>query len=326
MLETIVGALLPAVVTILLGYLAAWHHDFGAKDAPVLNRIVIGYALPLSIFVGTISTTRDQLLQNLPFLIVLGVAMVGMYVVVFALCRFAFRNSLGLSAVRALAASAPNGPFIGSVVLGHLYGPQSTIPVAISGVLLYLTVAPATVILLSLHTRTAAPSDAAATSATTSPVAPPPATVPRKIVEAFEHPIVWIPILGFVLVMSGVHVPKLIASSLAELGHAATGVALFAAGVILAGYKLTVDRAVLSLTFTKNIVQPALVLAALVLLNYGEPLRGEAVVMASLPTVVLVVMLAVQYGVAESEAASTLFISTLASLVTTAVFIVLTSK
>ena len=104
------------------------------------------------------------------------------------------------------------------------------------------------------------------------------------------------------------------------------GVALFAAGVILAGYKLTVDRAVLSLTFTKNIVQPALVLAALVLLNYGEPLRGEAVVMASLPTVVLVVMLAVQYGVAESEAASTLFISTLASLVTTAVFIVLTSK
>ena len=48
--------------------------------------------------------------------------------------------------------------------------------------------------------------------------------------------------------------------------------------------------------------------------------------MASLPTVVLVVMLAVQYGVAESEAASTLFISTLASLVTTAVFIVLTSK
>ena len=92
MLETIVGALLPAVVTILLGYLAAWHHDFGAKDAPVLNRIVIGYALPLSIFVGTISTTRDQLLQNLPFLIVLGVAMVGMYVVVFALCRFAFRG------------------------------------------------------------------------------------------------------------------------------------------------------------------------------------------------------------------------------------------
>jgi hypothetical protein len=34
---TIVSALLPALITVLLGYLAARHHDFGLKDALILS-------------------------------------------------------------------------------------------------------------------------------------------------------------------------------------------------------------------------------------------------------------------------------------------------
>ena len=33
MISTVLGALLPIVVTILLGFVAAWHHDFNAKEA-----------------------------------------------------------------------------------------------------------------------------------------------------------------------------------------------------------------------------------------------------------------------------------------------------
>jgi len=43
MLATIAGALLPVVVPVLLGYLAARHHRFGQEDAAVLNRMVLGY-------------------------------------------------------------------------------------------------------------------------------------------------------------------------------------------------------------------------------------------------------------------------------------------
>ncbi|MGK2922839.1 MAG: hypothetical protein ACSLE4_08655 [Methyloceanibacter sp.] len=46
MLEKILGALLPAVITILLGYIAARHHDFEQKEVPTLNRMVMSYALP----------------------------------------------------------------------------------------------------------------------------------------------------------------------------------------------------------------------------------------------------------------------------------------
>ena len=36
MIQTIFSALLPAVITVLLGYFAARHHDFAPQDAPVL--------------------------------------------------------------------------------------------------------------------------------------------------------------------------------------------------------------------------------------------------------------------------------------------------
>jgi len=38
------------VVTVLLGFLAAWHHDFASKDAPILNRMVLVCAVPLALF------------------------------------------------------------------------------------------------------------------------------------------------------------------------------------------------------------------------------------------------------------------------------------
>jgi predicted permease len=71
MLNTILNALLPMVVTFLLGFVAAWHHDFGPKDASILNRMVLRYTVPLVLFVGTVSTPRAELSQDIPLLIAL---------------------------------------------------------------------------------------------------------------------------------------------------------------------------------------------------------------------------------------------------------------
>ena len=82
--------------------------------------------------------------------------------------------------------------------------------------------------------------------------------------------------------------------------------ALFASGVILAGYAVSASPRVLFLVSVKNIVQPAFVWAALFFLGYSSPLLGEAAVTAALPVVVLVAILSVQYHVAEQEASSAL--------------------
>src|SRR5260370_30486525 len=85
MLDTILGALLPMVITFLLGFVAAWRRDFGPKEAAILNRMVLLYAVPLMLFAGTVSTPRTELRQGIPLLITLCIAIVGLYGVVLLL-------------------------------------------------------------------------------------------------------------------------------------------------------------------------------------------------------------------------------------------------
>ena len=150
MLETIVEALLPMVVTFLLGFVAAWRGDFGPKDAAILNRMVLLYAVPLMLFAGTVSTPRAELSQDLPLLIALCVAVVGLYGMVLLLSRFAFRRRMSTSALAALTASAPAVPF--SAVLGYLFGGPGAIPIAMASLVVNLTAIPVTILFLTLDT------------------------------------------------------------------------------------------------------------------------------------------------------------------------------
>lgn len=322
MFEKILGALLPAVITIVLGYFAARHHDFEQEDVPVMTRMVIGYALPLSLFVGVVQAGRADLMKDIPLMVILAVAIIGMYAAIFVLGRFVFRFSLGFCALGALAAAAPSSAFVGAAVLGFFYGEAADIPIAISSIVIVLALVPVTIITLSLETGGRQP--VRARHGKPAPKTSPPQSdvkIARRIIDALMQPVVWLPLLGFVMVMMNVPVPQVFADSLDLLGHASAGVALFASGIILAGYKVVVNRPVMFVVFIKNIIQPALVLGTMLWLGYGNPLLGQAVLTIALPSVVLTVMLGVQYQVAAREAASALFISTVGSLITMSGFI-----
>ena len=93
MLDTILSALLPMVVTFLLGFVAARRHDFGSKDASTLNRMVLLYAVPLALFAGTVTTSRAALSQDIPLVIALCVGIIGFYGVVFLFCPCGFPHA-----------------------------------------------------------------------------------------------------------------------------------------------------------------------------------------------------------------------------------------
>src|SRR6202007_2210479 len=139
-----------------------------------------------------------------------------------------------------------------------------------------------------------------------------------------KEPIIWAPVLAFVIVLSGADIPQLIVHALSMLGHASGGVALFASGIVLASGTIKVTWYVSCFVFLKNIVQPALVLGGLRCLGYGNPVVSEAVLTTAIPTMPIVIMFALQYRVAEAEAASAVFLSVIGSVVTMAIFIVLT--
>jgi predicted permease len=81
----------------------------------------------------------------------------------------------------------------------------------------------------------------------------------------------------------------------------------------------------LFLVFLKNTVQPALVLGGLRWLDYGNPIVSQAALTTAIPSMPMVILLAVQYRAAEAEAASAVFLSVIGSVITVGAFIALTS-
>jgi malonate transporter and related proteins len=330
MLRTILGALLPMVVTFLLGLMAAWHHDFGQKEASILNRMVLLYAVPLALFAGTVTSSRAELSQDLPLVIALCVGTIAFYGAIFLLARIAFRMPMGISALCALTASAPAVPFVGPAVLGDLLGrPNAAIPIAVDSLIINLTVVPVTILFLALDT-TGRESNGSSSELQDGAHSAPPHTSPlaflsAKIKETVREPMVWAPVLAFVIVLIGFRIPELLVHSLYMLGHASGGVAIFACGIVLASGRIMFNWRVLFFVFLKNIVQPGLVLGGLRWLGYGNPTVSDAVLTTAIPAMPIVVMLALQYRVVEAEAASAVFLSVIGSVITMGIFIALTS-
>ncbi|WP_210202913.1 AEC family transporter [Mesorhizobium sp. WSM4312] len=146
-----------------------------------------------------------------------------------------------------------------------------------------------------------------------------------KLAETVKQPIVFAAVLAFMVVLSGLHIPQLVIHSLSLLGSASGGVALFASGIVLASGKIKINSRVLFLVFLKNILQPALVLGGLRWAGYGGPIVSEAVLTTAIPTMPIVIMFALQYGVAQQEAASAVFLSVIGSVITMGIFIARTS-
>src|SRR6202035_1602108 len=213
MLNTIVGALLPMVITFLLGFVAAWRHDFGSKDASTLNRMVLLYAVPLALFAGTVTTSRAALGQDIPLVIALCVAIIGFYALVFLFSRIVFRMQVSSSALAALTASAPAVPFVGPAVLGDLFGSLSAIPVAIASLVINLTVVPVTILLLTLdstgrgpHENTPVAQEGQHSGSSHTSYA---SVFAAKLVETVKEPMVWAPVFAFIIVLCGFHIPQL---------------------------------------------------------------------------------------------------------------------
>jgi malonate transporter and related proteins len=189
--NAVIGALLPLIVTLALGFFAAWRHEFSPGQALVLNRVVLLYALPLLLFAGTVTIKRGTLTGSLGLAAAITAAMVGAYLVTFLVVRLALHRPLGVSALTALAIGGPAVPFAGVVVLGYLYRPSvSAVPVAVGALVFNVIEVPVTLVLLSV----AAGSSAAAggppprvTTAATTPATKVPALVPAYAAGAGEN-------------------------------------------------------------------------------------------------------------------------------------------
>lgn len=310
MLETIITALLPIVVTLMLGYFAGWERSFSQDQATVLNRMVMLYALPLMLFAGILSTSLSAITQNIPLFVWTAVGMVGGLILVFVLSRFVFRSSAQLAALRAIAIAGPAVPFVGTPVLGVLYPNGADIAIATGSLLMNLVQVPlALIFLVGGQQDASAPRKSAL------------AIVGGSLLNAIRQPVVWAPVLAFILLLSGLELPRSLKGSFTLLGQSTGGVALFAVGIVLFSQKVSVSLPVIVNVISKNLLLPGIILA--LMLVFGVPVteRGLVSVTLAIPTASIAVIFAVEYKCGTQEMASTLFWSTLLSILTMGMFI-----
>jgi malonate transporter len=147
-----------------------------------------------------------------------------------------------------------------------------------------------------------------------------------QLLQALRQPVVWAPLAGSVLVICDIRFPSVVEHSLMLLGHATGGVALFASGIVLFSRRVAADIFVTVSVVARNVLIPGAIWGLMVLLGVEPAITREAVLTMAIPTSSLPMILAVLYQTAEREMASTLFFSTIFSVLTMGGFIWLTAE
>jgi malonate transporter len=333
-----VDLVIPVFLVIVLGYVVGRRGVFDGERVTVLNRLVIGFALPATLFVGTVAQTRSDLFQQLPLFGLIAVGLLGLDVVILLLLRYVFRRELHESALLALAATQPMFAFMGIPVLSGLLGPtEAELPIAIAGILCNIVMVPLAIILLqhpssstSPHrvARADGPGAAPATGSTTSIRGNRSgAGIALALGSTFKQSIVWAPILAFILVLAAVPVPKIITDSLGLLGGASSGVALLFVGVTVALMKrvrMTVRG--VGLALFSLLIQPLVVLVVGHALGVGGTTASVAALTVAFPISPVPLLLASKYDAKESdELSSALILSVVLSIVTLTLWLIVTS-
>ena len=303
MLQTLLFALLPIIVTIALGYMSAAKGMFDDHDSRQFVHLVLNYMLPLSVFSGIWSTPRNIIIQDIPLATWLLVSMVGAYFLLLVIHRYILHTELQISSLRSMSVADPSVPFIGSAILPLIFGQSlSAITIGICTLIINIIMLP---LVFSSLTEVS--------------------SLGSRIVSTLKKPLVLAALLGFVLALCGSQMPEQLAGSFELLGKGAGGLAIFATGIILYTRKILVNSAITMTVLTKNVLFPLVIWGIMLALNAPSELQRIVVLTLAIPTATMPTSLAIQFKVNESELASTQFWSTVCSFVTLSGFLIVLS-
>ena len=89
------GAILPVIITVIIGYISGKRKDFNWQQAGDINKIVMLYALPLSIFSNMVMTPRHIVMTMGPVAVAIILALILSFVIPLLVARYLFRRDLG---------------------------------------------------------------------------------------------------------------------------------------------------------------------------------------------------------------------------------------
>ncbi|MHA8138313.1 AEC family transporter [Lactobacillaceae bacterium Scapto_B20] len=301
MINSVVFALLSVLATITLGYFAARHGDFNAQDNDVLIKLVMKYALPVNVFAGIWGTPRSVLIKYGSLSVWLILASIVCYFIYYFIYHVVRKHAIKDSALYSMSVSDPSVPFIGSALLPFIFDSQlSAIIIGICSLINNIILLPITIYLIDDK-----------------------ASLSKRIIDTLKKPLVFTSLLSFALSFAGLTMPANLSIMFLTFGKVAGGLAMFSIGIVLFTRKFILNRLIIGLIFSKNIIFPGIVLAVMLLFHASSELIAMVVITIAIPTATLPSTIAFRYNIKEPEIASIQFGTTILSFATLFSFILL---
>jgi malonate transporter and related proteins len=311
MTTILLDSLVPIFVVMGLGYFAGWVRDIDNSHVAELNALVMGFALPASLFVATASTPWATVMALWPLLLVISVSMLALYALSYWMQRRLFGLDSSAASIQALTIAQPNYGAAGLPLIAAVFGASHSVYVALTLASGSILVSPLTLAVLEAN-KSIAPDQSGAALAF------------RTLGRAFLKPIVLSPILGIVFAFLSIPLPDFIGRTFALIGQGAGGVAAFLTGLVLSSQRLILNSNVVSGTLLKNVLQPLSAAGLILLLPMPHGAARATILLAAVPAGFFGVLFGLRYGVESQEAGSTLIASSVLGAATLAITLVLT--
>ena len=303
----------PFFALVLCGYIAARRRMLPLDAIAGLNSFVLFFALPCMLYRFGASTPLAQLLDGGVFLtyLVCALVMVGFVVAVSMNRRIGWNDA----AFGALVAAFPNTGFMGVPLLVALLGPQAAGPAIVSMVVdMVIT----TSLCIALSRLDGADAHGAGKA------------VKNALKGVATNPLPWAILLGTLASAISLDLPKPVMQTVGLLADAASPVALFTIGAVLARSQILAAthnhvplrlRDFVPVAAFKLFLHPLLVLlVGAGAIRLGLPLDKFAltvlVLAAALPSASNVSLLAERFGADNGRIARIILVSTAAAFVT----------
>jgi len=310
MSKMLISDLIPIFVVMILGYVSGRKGVFAPDQAQVFNKLVLNFALPAALFTSLVRADRAMLFENMALTIISFVGLVSLFMISYFTVHLFFKRTKSEAAVCALIAGSPTIGFLGYAILDPLYGTgvETGLVIAIVAIVVNAITIPIGLYLLNA-------------GGDVKPV--PGEKQENALLSAIKEPVVWAPVLAVVLVLAGIKVPSAVDPTFKLLSQANSSVAVFAAGLTLAGYKIELDLEVAYNTAFKLILMPGVFLVAGWMAGLDSTVLQMLVLSVALPPAFSGIIISSKYQIYTRTGTSSLAVSVLGFVVAAPVWVYL---
>lgn len=309
MILGILEILFPIFFLIFLGWISGRKQIVHIDSSKGLASMIMLYGLPALLLKSTLGLDPKVLLDKGQLFTWL-IGYCSIFFITLFVYKFILKKEPREGILGAFTTTFPNTAFMGIPIVIKIFGNGGYGAIVVSSLVVSVTIIPLTLVLMDISSG----------DKKLSPV-----DILKVIGKALIKPLVLAPIIGLIVVLTGMKVPKLILDTLTLVGDPTPALSLFTLGLTMSAFRISISKDIISIVILKNLIFTIIVTLLAMAFGLKGDILKETIILASLPSATTCSTLAINYDTYVLETTSATMIATLLSIITTGTVIYLMS-